>query len=516
VATGNAQRAAMAEVLIAAAGDGLVAIDPGGKIVVFNPAAGAIFGVDPATMIGRSLESLFVPGMFVEHARYVQEFFAGRSRGVVGSTLEAEGWHSAGRPIPIEISLSSAEIEGQRVVLASIRDITRRRQAAEQNRQLMEQLTQAQKLDAVGELAAGIAHDFNNMLGAILGYASTMLAEVERTHRHYGDVAQIISIVRRAKNLTENLLAFSRHADPSPDPISVNRVVREVVSLLRRTLPKSIVIKTKLSKNVAVEADRSQLEQCLMNICLNARDALPDGGELQLQTSRVDLDEPTARELNLPAGPYCVIVARDNGVGMDEATLHQAFDPFFSTKARGEGSGLGLSLVLTAVQSHRGRVKIESQLGSGTEVRIYLPATDAAPATEPPATRGQLPAHGMGETILLIDDERHLRDMAKRLLEGLGYRVVLAETGDEAVELYRRLHPGISLVILDVMLVGMSSTETLDRLREISGAVKILVSSGYASSGEPRHLLSKGVCGFIQKPYGIEEINQAIRQALAG
>jgi two-component system, cell cycle sensor histidine kinase and response regulator CckA len=515
VAKGDAQRTAMAEVLIAAAGDGLVAIDDHGQIVVFNRAAGTIFGVDPLKMIGQSLETLFVPGMFVEHARYVEEFFSGRGRGVVGSTIEAEGWHSTGRPIPVEITLSSAEIEGKRVVLASIRDITRRRQAAEQNRLLMEQLTQAQKLDTVGELAAGIAHDFNNMLGAILGYASAMLAEVERTHRHYNDVAQIISIVRRAKNLTENLLSFSRHAEHSQDALSINRVVREVVGLLRRTLPKNIVIKTKLGKNVAIEGDRSQLEQCLMNICLNARDALPDGGELQLHTSRVTLDDASAHALNLPAGPYCVIVASDNGVGMDEATVRRAFEPFFSTKTRGEGSGLGLSLVLTAVQNHHGRVKIESQLGSGTTVRIYLPATDAVPTTETHATHDPVQAQGMGETILLVDDERHLRDMAKRLLEGLGYRVVLAETGDEAVELYRRLHPGISLVILDVMLVGMSSAETLDRLREINSAVKILVSSGYNSSGEPRHLLSKGVCGFIQKPYGIDEINQAIRQALA-
>jgi two-component system, cell cycle sensor histidine kinase and response regulator CckA len=513
----DADRSAMAEKLIAAAGDGLVAIDESGRIVVFNPAAGAIFGVEPEPMLGKTLENLFVPGMFVEHQRYVRDFLAGRGRDVVGTPIETQGWHSTGRPVPIEISLSAADVGGQRILLASIRDITRRRDADMQNRTLLDQLTQAKKLDAVGELAAGIAHDFNNMLGAILGYASAMGAEIDRTDRHYDDVAQIISIVRRAKNLTENLLTFTRQTEETFEPLSVNRLVREVADLLRRTLPKNIVIKTKLDKEVCAEGERSQLEQCLMNLCLNARDAMPDGGELQLQTSRCELDQAESAS-GLPSGPYCVVRVKDNGVGMDQGTLRRAFEPFFSTKSRGEGSGLGLSLVRVAMKNHHGHVQIESEPGRGTEVTIYLPAIDAQPSPEPlveQLTQQQQQQQGVGETILLIDDEKQLRDMAKRLLEGLGYRVILAESGKEAVELFRRLHLRINLVLLDVLLVGMSSSETLDRLREIDDAVKVLVSSGSSPGGPPRQLLSKGVCGFIQKPYCLDEINQAIRQALA-
>jgi signal transduction histidine kinase/CheY-like chemotaxis protein len=468
-------------------------------------------------MIGRTLESLFVPGMFVEHQRYVQDFFAGKGRGAIGTAVETEGWHSAGHRVPVEISLSTAEVEGQRMVLASIRDITRRREADTQNRALREQLAQAQKLDVIGELVAGIAHDFNNVLGAILGYASAMSVELDRGHRHYADVTQIMDIVRRAKTLTENLLAFTRQTEETFEPLSINHVVGGVASLLRRTLPKNIVIKTKLGKEVCAEGDRSQLEQCLMNLCLNARDAMPDGGELQLQTSRVDLDDGPAGAVGLPPGPYCVVRIKDNGVGMDQATLHRAFEPFFSTKARGEGSGLGLPLVGAAVKNHRGRVQIESEPGQGTEVTIYLPTTDNPPASEPRARKeaSAPPQQGLGETILLVDDEQHLREMAKRLLEAIGYHVILAENGEEAVSMYRRQHHQINLVLLDVLLVGMSSSETLDRLRDIDGAVKVLVSSGSSPSGAPRQLLSKGVSGFVQKPYGIEEISEAIRAALA-
>ena len=425
------ERSAMAEVLIAAAGDGLVAIDSHGKIVVFNPAAGAIFGVDPESMIGKTLESLFVPGMFVEHQRYVQDFFAGRGRGAMGTAVETEGWHSAGRTVPVEISLSAAEVGGRRMVLASIRDITRRREADAQNRALREQLAQAQKLDAIGELAAGIAHDFNNLLGAILGYASAMSIELPRDHRHYADVTRIIGIVRRGRTLTENLLAFTRQTEETFEPLSINRVVEEVAGLLRRTLPKNIIITTKLGKEVYAEGDRSQLEQCLMNLCLNARDAMPDGGELRLQTSRVDLDDGRAGALGLPPGSYCVVCTTDNGVGMDQATLSRAFEPFFSTKSRGEGSGLGLPLVGAAVKNHRGRVRLESEPGQGTAVTIYLPTTDTPPAPERPIrAEASPPQQGLGETILLVDDEQQLREMAKRLLEAIGYRVVLAENGE--------------------------------------------------------------------------------------
>lgn len=509
-------QAEMILALVAAAGDGLIAIDGEGTIVVFNPAAGRIFGHDPQEILGKDLSTLFVPEMFVEHQRYVEDYFNGKGRGVVGSTIETVGRRSDGTTVPIEISLSSTMAGQERLVLASIRDITARRETDRQNRELMAQLTQAQKMEALGTLAAGIAHDFNNMLGAIMGYASAMTRELDGSHPHTSDAQQILTIARRAKRLTDKLLAFARKSEAGSEVFSVNRVVRDAVGLLSRTIPKNIVLKTKLARDVNTEGDRTQLEQVLVNLCLNSRDAMPDGGEILIATRRAELDEAEARRLGLGPGSYGCITVKDNGMGMSGGTLERAFDPFFSTKPPGEGSGLGLSLVYAAVTGHGGQVKVESEPGSGTAVSVYLPAANGEPRRE----SGSVPmlvrqAAGNGERILLVDDERHLRDMAKRLLEGLGYCVVLAGSGEEAEAYYRDNHAQVDLVILDVVMAGLSGAETLERLKEINRGVRVLVSSGHSRDGEPRDLLHRGVCGFIQKPYGIDEVSVAIQKALA-
>jgi two-component system, cell cycle sensor histidine kinase and response regulator CckA len=513
--SGEGETVGLAEALIQGALDGLIAVDHQGMIVFSNAAAGRIYGYGPQEMTGQNLERFFPSQMFVEHQTYVRDFFMGRGRGVVDVLpVETEIVHRSGKAIPVEIALSSVSLGADQLVLACIRDISRRRETDERNRTLLEQLMQAQKMEAIGTLSAGVAHDFNNMLGAIMGYAAAILNEMDKKDRHYTDLMQVQSIVRRAKRLTENLLTFSRRAEFNSESIAVGQVVRQVTDLLRRTLPKSYLIKTRLTKNLFTEGDHAQLEQSLMNICLNARDAMPDGGMLLISSSRVMLDETLAKPLGLAAGPYCQLSIKDDGVGMDNATLERAFDPFFSTKHDGEGSGLGLALVFAVVQNHHGQVRIESQLGRGTEVKIYLPEIECqlmAPAITP---RKSKPLMGLGEMIMLVDDEKHLRGMGKRLLEGLGYQVMLAENGQEAVALYQQQQQAIRLVILDVMMAGMSGLQTLEQLKAINPGVKILVSSGYNRSGAPKELLERGVCGFVQKPYGIDEINQAIRQAL--
>jgi PAS domain S-box-containing protein len=494
--------------------DGIVGIDRAGTIVLFNRAAGEIFGVDPAAMIGSQMERLFVPDMFVEHQRYVRDYFEGRGRGVMGTTLETEGWHREGRRVPIEISLTLAgEAEGA-LVFASIRNIAGRRAVAQHTEALLSQIGHAQRLEALGLLAAGIAHDFNNVLGLVLGYASAIVAEVDREHRHHHDAAQIVSMVRHARKLTDDLLNYSRQGEVALEPLSLNRVARNVTGFLRRTLPKSIIIRTRLARGANVEGDYGQLEHCLMNLCLNARDAMPDGGELTIQTVRESLDAERAQRLGVAPGAWCRLSVADNGVGMAPETRDHALDFFFTTKPAGAGSGLGLALVRAAVQRHGGTVEIESELGKGTTVTLWLPATDAQP-TRVPIPGVPFSAHGSGETILLVDDERHLREMAKRLFEGLGYTVLLAASGEEAVEIFREQRSGIALVVLDVMLGGaLSGAETLTKLREVEPEVRVLVSSGYAPTGAPNQLLEQGVAGFIQKPYGIDEIGDAIRKAL--
>jgi PAS domain S-box-containing protein len=502
----------LVELLIERCVDGFIAVDGAGRIVLMNAAAGAIFGVAPDAMLGRDLGALLVPGTIVDHQRYVEDFFAGRGRGVVGTTFESEGWHQDGRRVPIELSLSVVGEGAERVVLATIRDISQRRAVAQRTDALLTQLGQAQRLEALGLLVAGIAHDFNNVVASIIGYASALAAELAPGDHRREDASQILELARRANKLVDSLLAFGRD-EPASEVVSLNRVARSVAGFLRRTLPKSIVVRTRLGRGANVRGAQVQLEQLLMNLCLNARDAMPDGGELAIETERVELDERAAGACELVAGVYCELAVSDNGVGMDAETVALAFEPFFTTKPRGAGSGLGLTLARATARQHGGQVRVESQPAKGTTVTLLLPAADeaipvAAAASAPRAVQGS------GETILLVDDERHLREMVKRMLEGLGYCVLLAESGERALEIFRAEHERIALVLLDVALGSMSGLQALEGIRAVDGAVRVLVSSGYDKSGEPTKLLEQGVAGFIPKPYGIDELGQAIRDAL--
>jgi len=503
----------LAEFIIESALDGLVVINTEGKIIAFNAAAGHIFGVDPASMINRTLEPLFVPGMFVQHQHYIQGYLRGEGRGVMGGVIETEGWHSSGRRVPLEIGLSEASLGEERAFLACIRDITRRREDAERQRAFRQLVVRAQRIESLGTLSAGMAHDFANTLGAIMGYASAVLHELPRTDPQYADVAQILALAHRARGLTDSLLGFSGPADPCSEPVGLSRAVRSVLSMLRRSLPRTIRIKLRLTQEACVEGDAAQLEQCLMNLCLNARDALPDGGELVLETRRVDLDERQAIEEQLTPGRYCLLAVRDNGIGMDPSTLDRLGRPFFSTKPAGKGRGLGLSVVQTIVKAHGGSVRFMSEPGRGTEVRILLPATDPVAGTRPSASPWQAP-RSRGETILIVDDDRALRQMAGRLLGSLGYQVVLAGSGEEALRIYREQRAGIDLVLLDLRLVDMDGSEVLRQLQQIAPSVRVLVSSGVQRGEEPARLQQQGACGFLAKPYGIEEISEAIGQAL--
>ena len=506
-------QAALADALIAAAGDGLIVVDQTGTIVVFNPAAGRIFGQDSEKMLGRDLSPLFCPETFLQHERYIGDFFAGRGRGVVGTTLELEGWHSGGHAVPLEISLSATTVDGKQLVLASIRDVTARHEAARKNQALMQQLVQSQKMEALGTLTAGIAHDFNTNLQTIIGFASTLYAELDPGHPLHPDVERILTAAEQGKQLTKKLLTFSRAADERLEVLSLNGVVRDVVGVLRRTLPRNITIQTQLLPSVRTEGDPIWLQHALMNLCLNARDAMPDGGQIVIQTRTVLLDEQEAATLSLAPGRHAVLVVRDSGAGMSAKVVARIFDPFFSTKPRGEGSGLGLGMVQTTVQQHKGVIRVHSEPDRGTTFIIHLPASADEPA---PLRRTPSEIHfvlGSGEKVLLVDDEKVLLEMGQRLLRNLGYEPFVACNGEEAVALLEREGP-VALVVLDVMLEGTTSVQTLDRLRQLDSSIKVLLSSGFKEDHHPEELSDRTVEGFLQKPYSIEEFAQAIRAVL--
>lgn len=507
--------AELAEQLIAAAGDGLVAVDESASVIIFNPAAGLIFGVDPQQMLGNSLKPLFPPGIFETHQNYIKDFLSGKQpRGIVGSTIEVDGWHSEGRTVPLELTLTATAVRGQKILIAAIRDISVRLKASRRNQELLQQLTQAQKMEALGNLTAGIAHDFNTNLQTILGYASILDNELDPAHRHSQDIHQILTATHQAKRLTKKLLNFSRKTSGRFEVLSLSRVVSDVVGLLERTFPANIRIRTRLAPLLFLEGDAIWLQHALMNICINARDAMPDGGTLSFSASRVSLSPQEAEELELSPGPYCLLIAKDTGAGMTPEVMAHVFDPFYSTKPRGKGSGLGLSMLKTTVKRHKGKVVLSSDPGQGTRFSIYLPATETRPRPTRHTPVEELLPHGSGETILLVDDLEHLRQMAQRLLSGLGYKTLLAANGEEALQVFRQHGDRISLVILDVMLPGMSSAETLEQMRRLDPQVKVLASSGYRRQDQPQDLEELGAIGFLQKPYSIAKISQVIFKVL--
>ncbi len=391
------------------------------------------------------------------------------------------------------------------------RDITDRKR-------MEEELFRSQKLESIGKLAGGIAHDFNNLLMGIQGNTSLMLFDIQPGHPHYERLKSIEQHVQSGANLTKHLLGFARGGKYHVKPINPNEVLERTSSMFGRT-KKEIRIHHKLQEDVwRVEADQGQVEQVLLNLYVNAWQAMPGGGDVYIETDNVTLGENSLRPYNMRPGRYVKISVRDNGVGMDEATRKRIFEPFFTTKERGRGTGMGLASAYGIIKNHGGAIDAVSEPGKGSTFYIYLPATakdlpeEAIPSEE--ILKGE-------ETILFVDDEEMILDVSRRMLERMGYEVLTAQGGKEALELIERAsrdgHSGVPrphLVILDLIMPGMSGSETFARLREVSSDIKILLSSGYSLSAEARKLMKQGCDGFIQKPFNMKALSTKIREIL--
>jgi two-component system, cell cycle sensor histidine kinase and response regulator CckA len=389
-----------------------------------------------------------------------------------------------------------------------ISDITDRKR-------LEKELLHAQKMEAVGTLAGGIAHDFNNLLQVTMGYSELLLSEKKQTDPEYQDLGKILEAAQTGADLVQRLLAFSSKTEIKQRPISLNHQIEKAKKILSRTIPRMIEIELHLSDSLSpINADPAQIEQVIMNLALNARDAMPEGGRLTISTENTTFDDQyCSNHPGLEPGGHVLLTISDTGSGMDKETLENIFDPFFTTKAVGRGTGLGLAVVHGIVQQHGGDINCESEPGKGTIFRICFPAleeklyaseTSRAPIKLPRGT----------ETILLVDDEDYVRDLGERILRRWGYNVLLATNGKEALEIYLKERDNISLVILDLIMPEMGGKLCMKELFEIDPTARILVASGYESGGGPLDARQAGAAGFIRKPFNVNQILQNVRKII--
>ncbi|MEN8758355.1 MAG: PAS domain S-box protein [Desulfobacterales bacterium] len=385
------------------------------------------------------------------------------------------------------------------VVVVS-RDIT-------ETKNLQEQLLQSQKMEAIGTLAGGIAHDFNNLLMGIQGRTSIMLVDIDADHPHVENLKGIEEHIRSASNLTRQLLGFARGGKYEVKPLDLGAVIREKNRMFGR-MQKGIVIREELQPDLwPVEADRSQIEQVLLNICINAWQAMPDSGILTVQAANVHLDSPAVAAYRLSAGRYVKISVTDTGIGMDATTRSRIFEPFFTTKEIGRGTGLGLASAYGIVKNHGGFITVESVEGQGTTVDINLPATDKRVAADDRTTK---PLYKGAGTVLLVDDEEMVVAVGSQMLQRLGYDVLTAAGGREALQICKRHHARISLVILDLIMPDLSGADTCTLLKAVHPAIKVLLSSGYGLNGKSGDIVKSGCDGFIQKPFDLNALSQKI------
>jgi PAS domain S-box-containing protein len=410
-----------------------------------------------------------------------------------------------GRQIWAENNSVLVNWKGRPATLNFLRDITRQRK-------LEQQLQLSQKMEAVGTLAGGVAHDFNNLLMGIQGRTSLMLLDTDRVHPFYEHLKETENYVMRAAELTKQLLGFARGGKYEVKPTDLNELVRDSINMFGRT-KKEISIKTKYQENLKpVEVDRSQIDQVLLNIYVNAWQAMPEGGMLYVQTSNIALDEKFVGAYDVQSGNYVVISITDTGVGMDERIAKRVFDPFFTTKEKDRGTGLGLACAYGIIKNHDGIISVESKVGQGTTFNVFLPACEKEIIQEKKERQEILTG---SETVLLVDDEQLVIDVGLELLKKMGYRVLTAAHGSQALELYKENKESIAIVILDLVMPQLGGGEIYDRLKAIDPHVKVLLSSGYSVDGQATEILNRGCNGFIQKPFRMDELSAKMRSILA-
>jgi PAS domain S-box-containing protein len=482
--------------------------DLDGRFLSANPALHNLFGYDYEEFLGRKASDFMKPEL---KPLFEKEYLEGLKKeghyeGITGY------FRKDGKRIYIEYRSKLVRPKKGSPYISGIgRDVTERILAEKERKRLQTQLQQAQRMEALGTLAGGIAHNFNNALMGIQGRASLMMIDKDPSHPDLEHLKGIEEYVQNAAELTKDLLGFARGGKYEVRPTNMNELIKHENRLFGQT-KKEISMKGKYAKQLwTVEVDQGQMRQMLMNLYVNAWQAMPAGGMLYVQTENVTVDEAFAEPIGVSPGRYVKIAVTDTGTGMDEETREKIFDPFFTTQEMGTGTGLGLASVYGIVKNHGGFINVYSEKGEGTAFHIYLPASEQEILAEEKPSREIITGEG---TVLLVDDEEMILDVGKQLLEKVGYRVMVAKHGKEALAVYEKNKKDIDLVILDMIMPGMGGGEVFDRLKEIEPDIKVLLSSGYSINGRAQEILDRGCDGFIQKPFNLKALSRKIREVM--
>jgi two-component system cell cycle sensor histidine kinase/response regulator CckA len=494
--------------------DGYFEVDIAGNFTFFNDSLCRMLGYSKGEMIGLNNRKYTDQ----ENAKKLYQAFNKVYR--TGEPTKGFGWEAVvkdGTKLFVEVSVSLIkDSKGKKTGFRGIaRDITERKRAEEEKATLQEALRQSQKMEAIGGLAGGIAHDFNNLLTVISGNCQLSLLELKEGDPLKGNIEEIKEAADRATSLTQQLLAFSRRQVLDMRVLNLNTIIRDLEKMLRRVIGEDVELVTSLADDLGtVKTDPVWVEQVIMNIAVNARDAMPSGGKLIIETCNADLDEPYARgHVVIKPGRYVKLCVSDTGIGMAPEVREHLFEPFFTTKKKGKGTGLGLSTVYGIVKQSGGNIWVDSEPGLGTTFNIYLPRVDeSVEDMRKRVTREELP--GGGETILVAEDEEDVRRLTVRILERQGYRVLEASCGNDALVLSMECKEPIHMVLTDVVMPGMSGRQLADQLKHLHPKMKVLYMSGYTDNAVFHHSVLEEEVNYIQKPFTIDGLLKKMREVL--
>ena len=491
--------------LVENSSDALLLMDAEGRVTYLTPSSERHLGWKREQMIGRSIFDYVHPD---DREHVGQRMADALEHPLRAITQEIRFQHSDGDWRIMEgIGVNRLKDPSVGAIVLNARDVTERRK-------LEEQLRQSQKMEAVGQLAGGVAHDFNNLLTAILGYCSLMLDEVPQEDPLRQDLMEIQAAGERAAALTRQLLAFSRRQMLQPQVVDINTLIKQLEKLLRRLISEDVELVASLADDLQpVRVDPASIEQILVNLAVNARDAMPVGGHLTIETSNVEIDDAyTLTHVSMQPGPYVMLAVGDTGRGMDAATAARVFEPFFTTKEQGRGSGLGLATVYGIVKQSGGYIWVYSEVGHGTVFKVYLPPARTRALPRPNDARPRESAHGW-ETVLLVEDEDAVRALAREVLRRHGYIVLEARHGVDALRVAERHPDTIHLMVTDVVMPHMSGREVAERLNTVRPHMKVLFISGYTDHALMNRELAPG-SAFLQKPFTPEVFARKVRHVL--